>query len=402
MGKLTFTTSGGGDHFVESEMYISMFVCFYRSLVSHLNEKINKMEEDLAQPNVHVDCAHSPDCHMPPAWKTPIENILKRAEQVWPSDHSNDGANKVKEEFFASFIKQGVQPMPISRLRDFLFYFENLTIKELNPFKETILEIWDIIIFPGDIRISLEKLSAMTVNTGKFDEITAEGLAIAKLKGFPNKDGRYRYCSLIRKLIPNEKSEIHSKTSEEEKEEEEEQMTNRRNLFMEFRPLHHLHSFVNNYNSVARIYRSPKYSAKMKNLSRLLNYVRTEGPDSTADTRSALVEEANAILSEGNYELFNGTPICSDYVGNIEAFLSDFTALKITPAPNKSMLSLSWNRLTRQVNNLDKCNIWNRLHALTEEQTSNSYSNIKSVDELAEQWRGINEDLTFYLSFLKA
>lgn len=90
-----------------------------------MNEELNKIEEQIIRRNGTDNCEEPGDCDMPHTWIGPIEHILKRADQVWPTGTLNQKAIKTRDDF-VTLLKQDRKPIPLSRIREFTEYYRNL------------------------------------------------------------------------------------------------------------------------------------------------------------------------------------------------------------------------------------------------------------------------------------
>lgn len=342
----------------------------------------------------------SSDWNLPNAWRIPIENILKRADQVWPYDTSNEDAIKMRNGF-VSLFKQDRQPLSAFGLIRFLNFW-NSTAGEFNLFKGIIAEIWRLLGFPIDVQITLNTLAETKITAANFDEITDKALAIEQFRGFPTDDEQYRYCHVIMEFWLN----AHSSTPFQENVSgrsnglhpargQEEQKTVRRRLQIEFNSLNHLQHFVNSFNAVATIYRSSKHRTVLKKLAELVGLVRfhNTGPNIGSEQITALAQEAKTLQTKINYSIFNGLPVCSGCIRSIQSFLKDLSELQATS------LSLNTREWKTAVTGIDTdCNIWRGLFGMTkdrrplnEQLTPSSFN--KKLTEIAKG------DLTYYKPF---
>lgn len=369
------------------------------SLISRLNEKFNNFEDKL----VSKHCDNRDESDMPPGWRIAIENILTKADQVWPTDTTNDTAIKTKEDFF-KVLKQDQEPVRIYLLRQFAGFYANE--EEFKPFIKIVREMWKIILFPDDINSTLQRLHTddkgkpITMNADNFDEIVNRALSIEQLKGFPNVNDEYRYSDLINQLVQNDKSgtKPHYDESIEESKvrwtKEDARLAARKQLLIEFRPYNHLQHFVNAFNAVVRIYRSPKHRAALKKLTGLVDFVRSLEPNPNIESAkiSAVVAEAKTLKDVINFNIFDEKFFGSSYIGSVKGFVNGLAEAKIESFPVFDLQSL--------VLKIDAVNVWKQLHNVG--RFHRVHHDPLNEKEFYDDWQKVaNGELTFYLDFLR-
>lgn len=319
-----------------------------------MNESFHSIENKLVQRESYLLPSKLDEFkyNILPEWKASIENILKRAEQVWPDEHDNDEAVKEKEKFFALFSENS-PPILLMTIINFCHFFKTekgysrLTDK-FNDFNAIIKEIWVVVNYPRDVVQAIKELfykTTMTINN--FDDSVDKFLAIEHLKGFPNDDINYLYSNTINDFL-------HSDLMIEKSN----NITVRRiNLQIKYLPLHRSQRCSNHYNVAARIYRIPKYRSIMKRLTALLESVNANDCSWKLDTKriGAIVEEAKAIQSEINYDIFGGQ---ADRWKTPSRKIDDFLSKLV-----KLHQHTDWSSFETDVRKLDGFfNIWEIVH----------------------------------------